>query len=169
MIDGTDRSAFVGIPRVAPVDAADAAALAQAAALMREYAALPHVDGRWPDWAADIAALPAPFVAPRGALLLATIDRHAVGCVALAPLPEAEMVEMKRLYVRPAARGHGIGEVLVRASLTHATRLGYRMMRLDTAPELHAARALYQREGFQPIPHYRAGLLADALCFERRL
>jgi hypothetical protein len=68
--------------------------------LMREYAALPHVAGRWDVIDADIAALPKPFVAPDGVLLLARLGDEPVGCVGLCALADA-IGEMKRLYVRP--------------------------------------------------------------------
>ncbi|MCC7053206.1 MAG: GNAT family N-acetyltransferase [Gemmatimonadaceae bacterium] len=142
--------------------------LAVARALVAEYAALPHTVGRWSNAAADIAALPQPFVAPRGALLVALDDGGALGCGALRHF-EPGIVEIKRMYVRPAARGRGVGEALLRALLHRAAHLGYDRVRLDTAPELLAARALYGRLGFEPIPHYQPGLLPDTLCFERVL
>lgn len=139
-----------------------------ARAMMHEYAALPHTVGRWPTVSADLAALPAPFLPPRGALLVATDDGHAIGCGALLQLGPG-IVEMKRVYVRPTARGRGIGEALVKALLDHAVALGFTCVRLDTAPELHAAISLYRRLGFRPIPQYREGLLPDAVCMERAL
>lgn len=133
--------------------------------LMMEYAALPHTTGRWTTAPADIAALPQPFVAPRGALLLATGEAEALGCGALLTL-EAGVGEIKRMYVRPAARGQGVGTALLHALLSQAALQGFVRVRLDTAPELLEAQALYRRFGFAPIPPYRPGLLPDALCFE---
>ena len=134
--------------------------------LMREYAALPHTTGRWPTMHADIAALPRPFVAPAGVLLVASAGDEPLGCGALLALAP-DIGEVKRMYVRPAARGRGVGEALLRALLAHADSLGFTRVRLDTAPELLAAQALYRRFGFTEIPPYRSGLLPDALCFER--
>lgn len=134
--------------------------------LMGEYAALPHTAGRWTTMDADVAALPHPFVAPAGVLLIASADDEALGCGALIAL-EPGVGELKRMYVRPDARGRGVGEALLRALLMHAGRLGFDRVRLDTAPELLAAQSLYRRYGFTAIPHYRTGLLPDALCFER--
>ena len=144
------------------------AQLEMARGLVREYAALPHTVGRWSTASADIAALPAPFVHPRGVFVIAMDNAHAIGCGAVLQL-EPGIAEMKRLYVRPAARGRGIGEALVKVLLDHAAALGCSRVRLDTAPELQAAQALYRRLGFQPIAPYRAGLLADAVCFELTL
>lgn len=145
---------------------APASHLETARLLMREYAALPHVAGRWTTIDADIAALPEPFVAPRGALLLARLGDEPVGCVGLCALEDA-IGEVKRLYVRPSARGRGIGVALLDALLAHARRIGYRTVRLDTAPELIPAIALYERYGFTPIAPYRDSQCLAALYFER--
>lgn len=77
------------------------------------------------------------------------------------------MAELKRIYVRPGARRRGVGEMITVALLEWATHLGFECVRLDTVPELRAARALYARLGFTPIPPYRDGLPADAICLER--
>jgi GNAT superfamily N-acetyltransferase len=144
--------------------------------LMTEYAALPHTEGRWLTAAADIAALPAPYVPPGGVLLVALGGEHlnspsldtALGCGALIISQGSRAVaEIKRVYVRPNARRRGIGEAITRELISWADTLGFERVRLDTAPELLAARALYAQLGFYPISHYRAGLLPDALCFER--
>ena len=145
---------------------APASHIEMACILMREYAALPHVAGRWTTIDADIAALPEPFVAPQGALLIARLGDEPVGCVGLSALEDA-IGEMKRLYVRPTARRHGIGAALVDALLAHARRIGYRTVRLDTAPELTPAIALYERFGFRPIAPYRDSQCLAALYFER--
>lgn len=147
---------------------AETAGLAAIRVLMAEYAALPHTVGRWPTVAQDLAALPQPFLPPRGLLVLARTDAEPLGCAGLLAL-DPEIAEIKRMYVRPSARGRGLGTTLLSAVLDRAAALGFRRVRLDTAPELQVARALYQRHGFTPIPPYRSGLLPDALCFERAL
>ncbi|MBL8981918.1 MAG: GNAT family N-acetyltransferase [Gemmatimonadetes bacterium] len=151
---------------VAVADDASTDHVEAARMLMTEYAALPHTTGRWLTMHADIAALPEPFVQPHGALLLAIDGDAAMGCGGLVTL-EPGVGEIKRMYVRPAARGRGVGAALLRALLARAAAMGLERMRLDTAPELLEAQALYRRFGFVPIPHYRPGLLPDALCFER--
>lgn len=136
--------------------------------LMGEYAALPHTAGRWLTMQEDLAMLPHPFVAPGGLLLLAADGDEPLGCGALLAL-EPGVGEIKRMYVRPAARGRGVGGALLRALLEQGAAMGFSRVRLDTAPELLEARAMYERFGFVPIPPYREGLLPDALCFERRV
>lgn len=147
----------------------DPAAVECARQLMREYAELPHTRGRWPTADAEIASLPSPYLPPHGALLLAADGPDVLGCGALRALEQPGYAEIKRVYVRPAARGRGIGEAITRGLLDAARRLAFSTVRLDTAPELLAAQALYRRLGFVPIPHYREGLLPDALCFERAI
>lgn len=145
---------------------ASATSLGTVRTLMREYAAMPHVCGRWNTIDEDIAALPMPFVAPQGALLLAWWEDRPVGCVALGPL-DASTGEVKRMYVRAAARGRGIGAALLDALLGHARQFGHQHVRLDTAPELTPAIALYERFGFRPIAPYRESQCMAALYFER--
>jgi len=136
--------------------------------LMTEYAALPHTTGRWLTMHADLAALPHPFVLPHGAVLLADAGDEWLGCGGLVTL-EPGVGEIKRMYVRPTARGRGVGAALLHALLSQAATMALEQVRLDTAPELLEAQALYRRFGFVPIPPYRAGLLPDALCFERQV
>ena len=133
--------------------------------LVGEYAAMPHAKVLWTTAAADIAALPHPFVPPRGAQLLAYDDDAPLGCGALVPTADATVTELKRVYVRPSARGRGVGETLMHALMAHAVTLGYRRAILDTARDLLAAQALYRRLGFTEIPQFRAANGDTTICF----
>ena len=137
--------------------------------LLWEYVSLPHVAGRWIDIEAEIAGMPGAYAPPGGVILLAMDGKDPVGCGCLRPFDEPGVCEMKRLFVRPAARRRGVGEMLVRSLVHHALGLRYITMKLDTAPELSAARALYRRLGFREIPHYRSGLPNDSVCYELHL
>ncbi len=76
-----------------------------------------------------------------------------LGCIALKAL-EPGVAEIKRLFVRPQARGAGVGKALVSALLSLARERGYREVKLDTLPEMKSAVALYESFGFAPIPPY---------------
>ena len=101
----------------------------------------------------EIRDLKAKYGHPEGRLYLALWEGEAAGCIALRKLDE-QRCEMKRLYVRPAFRGHKIGDVLVDRILQDAKAIGYRHMLLDTLPFLESAIYMYQKRGFYEIPCY---------------
>ena len=101
----------------------------------------------------EIRDLKAKYGQPEGRLYLALWEGEAAGCIALRKLDE-QRCEMKRLYVRPAFRGHKIGDVLVDRILQDAKAIGYRHMLLDTLPFLESAIYIYQKRGFYEIPCY---------------
>jgi carbonic anhydrase len=104
---------------------------------------------------------------PAGALYVATLDGAPVGCVGVRPFPPVPgCCEMKRLYVAPAARGHGLGRRLALQSMSAARALGYTHMRLDTLPTMQDAQALYDALGFREIPAYRHSPVAGTRYLE---
>jgi putative acetyltransferase len=121
--------------------------------LFVEYAAFIGIDLEYQGFSAELASLPGKYAPPSGDLLLAEVDGRAVGCVALRALDE-RTVEMKRLFVRPAARGTGSGRRLVETAIAIAKRGGYSELRLDTLDTMTGARALYRSLGFVEIPPY---------------
>src|SRR2546430_213147 len=98
--------------------------------------------------------LVAELVPPNGRLLLASFDGQVVGCAGLRRF-SPEIAEMKRVYVRPAFRGRGLGKALVEAVIVAARLIGYRKLRLETATFMEGAQALYRSLGFDLIEPYR--------------
>lgn len=103
-----------------------------------------------------------------GALLLARDDDAWVGCGAWRHFSNTRC-EMKRLYVRPQARGQGVGRALATALVDDARRRGYRTMLLDTWPTMVAAQALYESLGFQAVEAYRHNPVVGTRFFQLAL
>ncbi len=148
--------------------AASAADLGVVRELFREYADGLGFDLTFQDFAAELATLPGRYAPPPGRLLLAWQGEVPAGCVALRQL-EGRVCEMKRLYVRPAARGHGIGRALVERVIAEARAAGYVTMRLDTVPALREAQGLYLALGFREIGAYTRNPVPGARFLELEL
>jgi len=125
-----------------------------AAALFRAYAATLPVDLAPQGFSQELESLPGVYGPPGGELLLAKRGDHVLGCIALKPLEPPKVAEIKRLFVRPQARGKGVGKALVQAAIMAAKQLGYGEIKLDTLPGMEGAIALYKAAGFTAIPTY---------------
>ena len=124
--------------------------------LFQGYASSLPVDLGYQDFAAELAGLPGKYAGPKGALLLARdLAGRPLGCIALRPL-DAEICEMKRLFLVPEARGMGLGRALAEAIIVAARDRNYRELRLDTLPSMASAIALYEGLGFERIEAYYA-------------
>lgn len=136
----------------------------QVRALFREYE-------RWVDepccfasFECELAELPKEYPV----LLLAEAGGEPAGCAGLRALPDGA-AEMKRLYVRPAHQGRGLGRRLAGEIIAAARASGYAALRLDTLPKMVPAIALYRALGFLPRGPYAAAPTPGALFFELRL
>ena len=118
-------------------------------AILREYIASPRVSLAFQNYEAEFAALPGKYAAPEGRLLLAWKGQAVVGCAALRRV-DASTCEMKRVYVRPGARGENLGRRLVEGILAEARAAGYSRVCLDVLPEFSAAQRIYESLGFLP-------------------
>lgn len=139
--------------------------IALSRALFAEYAVGLDLDLSFQGFAAELAGLPGLYTPPRGRLLLALADGEAAGCVALRPLEDA-VCEMKRLFVRPAFRGQGLGKRLAVQVVEEARAIGYATMRLDTLPSMQAAIRLYEALGFVSCAPYYDTPLRDTVFME---
>ena len=137
-------------------------------ALFREYQQGLAIDLCFQDFETEVATLPGKYAPPAGRLLLAWDGEGAVGCAALRPLG-AGSCEMKRLYVRPSARGQQLGRRLAQRLCDEARAVGYRCICLDTLPSMAAALALYGALGFRPIAPYVFNPIEGAIFLGRAL
>ena len=144
-------------PSIELITPAGLQALDATRGLFREYAQTLGVDLCFQGFESELAALPGLYAEPDGLLLLALVDGSPAGCCALRRLVDADdanTCEMKRLFVRPAFRGLGLGRQLVEAVLDGARQRDYDCVLLDTLDDMEAARALYEDLGFVEVPPY---------------
>jgi ribosomal protein S18 acetylase RimI-like enzyme len=159
---GADAGRRGGAARAPLIADADDVELVRA--LFREYADSLGVDLSFQGFEEELAALPGGY----DAVLVARLGDDAAGCVGVRPL-EPPVCEMKRLYVRPLARGTGLGRSLAEAAVVRARELGYARMRLDTLPQMGTAQELYRSLGFVEIPPYRHNPVAGTTYLELEL
>ncbi|HVN92976.1 MAG TPA: GNAT family N-acetyltransferase [Terracidiphilus sp.] len=96
----------------------------------------------------EVASLPGVYAPPGGRLALATVNGEPAGCIAMRRV-DSHRAEAKRLYVRPAFRGSGLGRALLEWLMSEARAAGHREIVGDTMPAMHEALVLYDRMGFQ--------------------
>ena len=133
--------------------------------MFKEYASTLGVDLCFQDFERELRELPGKYSEPDGCILLASQNTALVGCVALRPL-SAGVCEMKRMYVRLAFRGKGIGRTLAQEAMAEARKRGYKKIRLDSLPVMKEAQALYRSLGFREIGPYRLNPVEGAVFME---
>ena len=152
-------------PHIELITPRTAEQLAATRLLFSEYAADLGVDLCFQNFESELAGLPGEYAEPHGALQLAWVDGQLAGCSALRPLESVDYpnaAEMKRLYVRKAFRGSGLGRELAEAMLKAASVAGFHSVLLDTLDDMESARALYEDLGFMPIAPYYHNPIAGA-------
>jgi GNAT superfamily N-acetyltransferase len=106
----------------------------------------------------EASSLPRSFQEQGGGCLMARVNGLPTGFIAWRTVPEvvaANAWELKRLWVRPIARGLGLGKALTRAVLDRAVAAGRSAVYLDTAPaSMGAAHRMYLEMGFMPCAAY---------------
>lgn len=150
--------------RITPAESR--AQIAQIRELFLEYAKSLGFSLCFQGFDEELAKLPGDYAPPEGRLFLAEYNGQLAGCAALhksAP----EIGEMKRLYLRPAFRGKGLGRMLAQKIIAEARVIGYRKLRLDTVePVMKDAVAMYRRMGFHEVAPYRSNPMVGTLYME---
>ena len=124
-------------------------------ALFREYQEWLNIDLCFQGFEEELAALPGAYAPSKGAIFLAIAEEEVIGCVGIRPRKEISgEAELKRLYVKPAYHGQGIGRRLFHTAMAKAKNIGYESIVLDTLPTMHEAKSLYKSYGFKEIPEY---------------
>jgi len=114
---------------------------------------------------AEVALMSRAYAGARAAYFVSEDNGAIVGGAGIAPLAGAafEVCELRKMYVLPGARGHGVGELLLRRCLRVARGFGYQVCYLETLATMAAARHLYERAGFRPLPE-RVGASGNCGC-----
>lgn len=151
------------------VQAESEAEIEEAKAIFREYEQWLGLSLCFQSFEEELASLPGFYSPPEGRLYLARIDGETVGCIGLRRLSDG-ICEMKRLYLREAARGKGVGQALIEKVIADAREIGYAKMRLDTfPPKMGKAVSLYESHGFYEIEPYYENPHGDTLFMEKQL
>ena len=151
------------------IQAHSAEEISNARELFEEYAAGLGIDLCFQNFGKELAELPGEYVPPSGRLFLALAGEPVAGCVALRRIADG-VCEMKRLYVRPAFRGTGLGRTLAETVIQAAREIGYHRMRLDTLPgKMDRALAIYRTLGFKEIEPYYSNPVEGALFMQLEL
>lgn len=137
-------------------------------ALFLDYAASIGFSLAFQGFDRELAELPGRYAPPGGLLLLVRVAGEVAGCGAFRRLDE-QICEMKRLFVRPAFHGRGLGRRIAEELIEEGHRGGYAAMRLDTVPTMNAAIRLYESLGFLDIEPYIDNPIDGARFMELRL
>ena len=141
---------------------------ADAENLFRQYASSLEIDLSFQDFETELETINVQYNQPTGALILAYNDEQAVGCTGIRKLDD-DTAELKRMFVQPHFRGHGVAKKMLDKAIGIAGKLGYKRVRLDTIPGMTEAQKLYFSNGFYEIAPYRYNPVEGALFMEKKL
>jgi GNAT superfamily N-acetyltransferase len=151
--------------QIRPAGGAD---IAQVRGMLKEYVDWIALDLAFQEIDAELDGLPGQYAPPRGALFVVTEGGRHLAMIALRPM-DGTIGEIKRLYVRPEARGRGLARQLIATLCDEARRLGYSELRLDTLPMMGDAQALYEACGFVDIEPYYDTPIAGTRFMSKRI
>lgn len=120
-------------------------------AIFREYVQSTQADLGFQNYDTEFANLPGAYAQPQGCVMLVRCHHRVVGCAALRKI-DTVTCELKRVYLRPDARGNRSGKRLVLTMIKQARAIGYQSMCLDVLPEFQTAQRLYENLGFTDAP-----------------
>lgn len=140
----------------------------------------PSIDALWCEYAAylheidcydcggktigeELRELETRYTGNEGCIFLYEEDGGAVGVIALRRMNE-HTAECRRLYVKPAFQGKGIGKILLAAAIEEGRRRGFSKLLLDTFKQKKGPQALYKKLGFNECPPYN-DLPVDKILF----
>lgn len=97
------------------------------------------------------------------------LDGQPAGCGAIKEY-EPGIMEVKRMFVPPAARSKGLATAVLKELEAWAAELGYEKCILETGDIMPDAIALYKKNGYSSIPNYGQYVgVASSVCFEKLL
>ena len=141
---------------------------AAAEKLFREYAAWLNIDLCFQSFEEELRQLDEMYALPNGGIFLMKEEELFTGCIAVRR-KDAETAELKRMYIQPAYRRAGAGNMLLQKALSLAKELGYKKIRLDTLATMVPAISLYKKVGFYEIEPYYFNPEKNAVFFEKLL
>ena len=111
----------------------------------------------------------AEFEMAGGYFVVAREAEQAVGCGGFRPVDE-RCAEIKRMFVRATARRRGIGRRVLRHLEAEVRHRGFSTLVLETGCDNIGARALYEAEGYSPIPAFLGYVgIPISRCYAKRV
>lgn len=133
--------------------------------LFKEYVDQLDTDLSFQKFEEEMENIEHQYSKPWGILYLIHQEEELVGCFAIKKF-ESTICELKRMYLREAVRGGGLGKAMLLRSIEAAQSMQYQKMRLDTLPTMISAIELYQKVGFYEIDAYRFNPIEGSKFFE---